>query len=81
MPPTLFAPALRIADQATEAGKQQGDGFAVIVWSVVFAFWVVVCAHNWWIGNGEWNLPDVPGGIMTLLAALPVSKAITFLRR
>jgi len=81
MPLSLFAPGLRVADQTTEAGNQKGDEFAVILWSVVFLAWVVACVHNWRHGNGEWNLPEVPGGIMTLLAALPVSKAITFLRR
>jgi len=77
----LFAPASKVADQTSAAGDQKGDEFAVILWSVVFVFWAVACVHNWWHGNGDWNLPEVPSGIMALLAALPVSKAVTFLRR
>ncbi len=61
---------------------KSNDSLAVGIWIVVFLVWLIT-----WIINaaastkGELKLPDVPNGIMVLLAALPVSKAITYLRR
>ncbi len=70
----LFAPA------GPNAGKSN-DSLAVGVWIVVFVVWLVTWIVNATTIKGELKLPDVPTGIMVLLAALPVSKAITYLRR
>lgn len=56
--------------------------FAVVVWLAVFAVWLITWFRNWFIGpEGPLALPDVPTGVMALLAALPVSKALAGLRK